>query len=64
MSVHKFKVGQMVVFSPMRSGMPSSGHDYKIIRLTPPEDGNPMYRIKSNNEAFERVAKEIELKQR
>lgn len=64
MSVHKFKVGQLVEFMPMRSGMPASSRDYKIIRLQPSEDGNPMYRIKSTTEAFERVAKELELKHR
>ena len=64
MSVHKFKIGQMVEFQPLRSGLPPSSRDYKIIRLQPPEEGNPLYRIKSSSEAFERIAKETELKTR
>ncbi len=64
MNVHKFKVGQTVEFTPLRSGIPASSRDYKVIRLQPPEEGNPLYRIKSSNEAFERIAKETELKTR
>ena len=64
MSVHKFKVGQTVEFTPLRSGIPASSRDYKVIRLQPPEEGNPLYRIKSSNEAFERIAKETELKRK
>lgn len=64
MGAHKYKIGQLVEFSPLRSGVPASARDYKIVRLTPPEDGSPMYRIKSTGEAFERVAKEVELKRR
>lgn len=64
MSVHKFKIGQLVDFSPSRSGMPTASRDYKIVRLSPTEGGSPMYRIKSSSEAFERVAKEGELKRR
>lgn len=64
MSGHKFKVGQTVEFTPLRSGIPASSRDYKVIRLQPIEQGLPTYRIKSNNEAFERIAKETELKRR
>jgi hypothetical protein len=64
MSMHKYKVGQTVEFTPLRSGVPASARDYKIVRLQPPEDGNPTYRIKSSAEAFERIAKEVELKRR
>jgi hypothetical protein len=64
MSLHKFKIGQMVEFMPLRSGMPASARDYKIIRLQPGEAGSPNYRIKSSSEAFERIAKETELKGR
>lgn len=64
MSMHKFKIGQLVDFSPLRSGVPTTSRDYKVVRLTPPEEGSPMYRIKSSGEVFERVAKEIELKRR
>lgn len=64
MAAHKFKIGQMVEFQPLRSGLPASSRDYKIVRLQPLEAGDPLYRIKSSNEAFERIAKETELKSR
>lgn len=64
MTLHKYKIGQTVEYTPLRSGIPPSSRDYKIIRLQPAEEGLPIYRIKSSNEAYERVAKETELKRR
>ncbi len=61
MSNHKFKVGQMVDFIPSRAGVPPSVRAYKILRLLPQEGGEPLYRIKTIAEAFERIAKESEL---
>ena len=60
----KFKVGQMVDFSPNRSAVPASGREYKIVRLLPDEGGQRQYRIKTIAEQFERVAKESELSRR
>jgi hypothetical protein len=61
MTAHKFRVGQLVDFSPNRPGVPAPARNYKIIRLLPPDAGMPMYRIKTIAEPYERVAKESEL---
>ena len=64
MASHKFKVGQLVNFSPARSGMPASGRQYEVVRLMPPESGELQYRVKCKGDTFERVAKESELSRR
>lgn len=61
LSIHKFKVGQTVDYSPGRGTMSSGSRLYKIIRLLPPEDGQFLYRIKGSAEPFERVAREMDL---
>jgi hypothetical protein len=61
MANHKFRVGQAVDFNPSRVGVPASLREYKILRLLPHEGGEPLYRIKSIVEPFERIAKESEL---
>jgi hypothetical protein len=61
MTLHKFKLGQLVDFNSVRSGMPASSREYKIMRLLPPEGSDLLYRIKSPGETFERVAKERDL---
>jgi hypothetical protein len=61
MARHKFKVGQLVDFAPPRSGVPTAGRQYEIVRLLPVESGEFLYRVKSKGETFERVAKESEL---
>jgi hypothetical protein len=61
MTLHKFRLGQLVDLNSVRSGMPPSSREYKIMRLLPPEGSDLLYRIKSPAEAFERVAKEREL---
>jgi hypothetical protein len=64
MARHRFKVGQLVDFSPARPGMPTAGRQYEIVRLLPAEAGEFLYRVKSKGETFERVAKESELSRR
>jgi hypothetical protein len=64
MAHHKYKVGQLVDFSPSRSGMPTSGRQYEVVRLLPVEAGQLLYRIKSKAETFERMARESELSRR
>ena len=63
MTRHKFKVGQLMDFAPLRSGVPTAGRQYEIVRLLPVESGELLYRVKGKGEAFERVAKEIQLSQ-
>lgn len=64
MSQHKFKVGQMVDYRPGRLAGLHSSSRYKVMRLLPAEGSDLLYRIKSVDETFERVAKERELTQR
>ena len=64
METHKFKVGQLVDFSPGRMGFPASNRAARIVRLLPAEDGQLQYRIKCTAETFERVAKESALSRR
>jgi hypothetical protein len=63
MATHKFKIGQMVEFTPSRPGVPASERAYKILRLLPKDGIECHYRIKTIVEAFERIAKESELVQ-
>lgn len=61
MASHRFKVGQMVDFTPSQMGVAASARAYKVLRLLPQENGQRLYRIKTIAEAFERIAKESEL---
>jgi len=61
---HKFKVGQVVDYSPNRMGMSAPSRGYEIKRLLPREGVDLLYRIKSSTETFERVAKEQDLARR
>ncbi len=61
MTIHSFKVGQTVVFTPGKTSSPSFSPDFKITRLLPAEGGQNQYRIKGTTETFERMAKENEL---
>jgi hypothetical protein len=55
----KFKVGQTVGMVPsLRSGGKGA---YQIVSLRPSEDGTKRYRIKSKDEAYERVVAESDL---
>lgn len=63
MASHKFRVGQLVGFRhlPLSAGERAPAPAYKILRLLPERGGDYCYRIKSIEEASERVAKESEL---
>lgn len=64
MVLHRFKMGQSVNFAPSRRDFPSSGRRYEIVRQLPLEGSEPLYRIKSKEELYERIAKESELSRR
>jgi len=64
MSQHKFKIGQEVSFLPAKLSMPATSRIYKVIRHLPGEGGELTYRIKSQSEQFERVARESEISRR
>lgn len=61
-AVHKFRVGQMVDFVPGKTGVIPSARSYKVLSVLPLEGGERLYRIKTIAEAFERVARESELR--
>lgn len=61
MTQRKFKVGQVVDYSPNRMSMTASSRGYEIKRLLPQEGPEFLYRIKSPGESFERVAREQDL---
>src|SRR5262245_6171904 len=59
---HKYKVGETVYFTPSNVSRPAASGTYEVIRLLPTDGDDCQYRIKSTTEAFERVAKESQLK--
>mgnify|MGYP003579648281 CR=1 FL=1 len=61
MAQHKYKVGQFVDYKLGRLSGALSASRYKVLRLLPAEGSDLLYRIKSVDETFERVAKEHEL---
>ena len=59
---HKFRIGQMVDFVPSKTGVMPSARSYKVLHVLPLEGGERLYRIKTIAEAFERIARESELR--
>lgn len=59
--MHKYEVGQTVLFTPAMGGRSAGTGAYRIVRLLPPEGDDFQYRIKSLSEVYERVAKESQL---
>jgi len=60
-SDHKFKLGQTVRYTSGPFGTAGTSNVYKVIQLLPPEGDDFQYRIKSDAEPHERVAKESQL---
>lgn len=58
---HKFIVGDTVYFTASNVSRPAASGAYEVIRLLPTDGDDCQYRIKSQIEAFERVAKESQL---
>lgn len=58
--VHKYKIGQTVDLIPSTFRSAASG-EYEIVSLRPADAGTPQYRIKSKQEAHERVVSESDL---
>lgn len=57
----KFKTGQQVRFTSNTIGRPSSSGIYNIVKILPREQEEQLYRIRSNAEPHERVARESQL---
>jgi hypothetical protein len=58
--MHKFHVGQSVGLIPRVIRQAAKGN-YEIVRLMPENEDDPVYRIKSTAERYERVVPESEL---
>ncbi len=58
---HKFQVGQVVYYNAPTFGRAPAPGNFTVVKLLPSEGDEQQYRIKSNGEAFERVAKESQL---
>ncbi len=61
MALHKFKVGQSLVFSSRRIGNQIGNRSCEVVRLMPVENGECQYRIRCTSDNVERVAKESQL---
>jgi hypothetical protein len=59
---HRFAVGRMVRFSTLRPRRNAAKGDYEVMAQLPAQDGEFQYRIQSNYESHQRVAREDELK--
>ena len=59
--MHRYQVGQTVLFSANGTSRPAPTGSYRVIRLLPSDGDDYQYRIKHPGEAFERVAKESQL---
>ena len=58
---HKFSVGQNVHLTSGMIARAALRGPYRVMRLLPQDGDDFLYRIKSNGEAYERVARESQL---
>jgi hypothetical protein len=58
---HKFKIGDLLRFQGRIRFSGSPNAIYRVVGYRPPEGGEPSYRIKSDLEHHERIARESEL---
>jgi hypothetical protein len=61
MAEHKYKIGEMISFRNYLRDRSAAPGMYEIIGCRPDQDGEPSYRIKSELERHERIARESEL---
>jgi hypothetical protein len=62
MTLHKFVIGQAVDFDKMLPSISRPKGPFEIVSVLPVDAANsPTYRVKSKDELFLRVAKEIDL---
>jgi hypothetical protein len=59
---HKYKIGETINFRSSMRGRSAPPGEYRVVGYRPPEDGEPLYRIKSDLERHDRIARESELK--
>ncbi len=58
---HKYKIGEAINFRSSTKGRFAPPGEYRVIAHRPPENGEPLYRIKSELERHDRIARESEL---
>jgi hypothetical protein len=58
---HRYSVGEVVYYTSPSFGRAAASGNYTVVKLLPSDGDDYQYRIKSNGEAFERVAKESQL---
>jgi hypothetical protein len=61
LKAHKYSIGQHVRYTAGPFSRVGSSGSFTVVKLLPVEGDEHQYRIKSNGEAFERVAKESQL---
>ena len=61
LKAHKYSIGQNVRYTAGPFSRAGSSGAFTVVKLLPLEGDEHQYRIKSNGEAFERVAKESQL---
>jgi hypothetical protein len=62
MSAHKFRIGQMLDFTPDPRSAQSRSGKCKVVSLLPTESATPRYRVRCTNETFERAVWEDQLR--
>ncbi len=58
---HKYKVGETINFRSSTKGRFAPPGEYRVVSQRPPENGEFLYRIKSDLERHDRIARESEL---
>jgi hypothetical protein len=59
---HKYKIGQTINFRSAARGPSAPNGQYRVVGYRPPDsNGEPSYRIKSELERHDRIARESEL---
>lgn len=64
MDPHHYAIGEVVSFRSSSRGTSAPGGNYRIVSRLPENEGEPTYRIKSDLERHERIARESELRER
>jgi hypothetical protein len=60
-ATHRFAVGQVVRLRSRFGSVPKDAEIYRITRMLPPSGDSPQYRIRSDDERYERVTTEDSL---
>ncbi|MGE3148836.1 MAG: hypothetical protein AB7K04_07195 [Pseudorhodoplanes sp.] len=61
LKTHRYSLGQLVRYTSGPFARQAADGNFRIVKLLPSDGEEFQYRIKSTDEAFERVAKESQL---